>query len=279
MFVPPSALAASPLLLCSCLLAARAQASSFVSFACYTDRFSEQRHPASRIPSRLPLPLAIWFCGKRKAAWFFLALASPLLPCLNTERVPELVVLRCLGNGGGSCCFLPGPGAAPALLLLRACKRPPLPQGCKLWRSISRDILFILCLCSFIGPYNHPCHSLRSNNSLVGSSFSPLLLHCCSDNLFFVCSSSSHDDQELPQGSSWCAEELGPRLCGSLQLDHGHLLSREPCHRIVSKSPTTFFCVCFSSINVSSVSYRLSGYFHLAEKHQARTFLAFSPQV
>lgn len=56
MFVPPSAPSASPLLLCSCLLAARAQASSFVSFACYTDRFSEQRHPASGF--RVPAPQA-----------------------------------------------------------------------------------------------------------------------------------------------------------------------------------------------------------------------------
>ena len=113
---------------------------------------------------------------------------------------------------------------------------------------MSRDILFILCLFSFIGPYNHPCDSLKSNNSLIGSSFFPVLLHCCSDSLSFVCSSSSHDNQGLPQGSSWCAKELGPRLCGSLQLDHGHLLSRESCHRLVSKSPTTF-CVCALQLN------------------------------
>jgi hypothetical protein len=32
---------------------------------------------------------------------------------------------------------------------------------------MSRDILFILCLFSSIGPYNHPCDSLKSNNSLT----------------------------------------------------------------------------------------------------------------
>ena len=97
-----------------------------------TDRSSEQRHPAS-----LPLPLAIWSCGKPR-----LLHASSLpwphpgsLPCLNTKKAPELVAkeapgLRCLGNGDGSCCFLPG--AALVLLCLQAGKWPPLPQGRKL---------------------------------------------------------------------------------------------------------------------------------------------------
>jgi hypothetical protein len=136
-----------------------------------------------------------------------------------------------------------------------------------------------LCLFSFVGPCNHPCDALRPNNSvkeIFVYSFFPFC-YIVAVSLSFVCSSSSHDDQELPQGSSWCTEELGPRLCGSLQLDNGHLLSREPCHRLVSKPPT--ICVCSSSINVSSVSYCFCGYFHLAEKHQARTFLEFSPQV
>ena len=104
-----------------------------------------------------------------------------------------------------------------------------------------------------------------------------LLLHLCTDNFCFLCSSSSHDDQEQPQGSSWHAEELGPRLCGSLQLDHGHLLSGEPCYGPVSKSPPILLCT--SSINVSSVSYHFSGCFRLVEKHQTRIFLAFSPQA
>jgi len=68
MFVPTSALAASPPPFVLLLACGQSTASSFVSFACYTDSFSEQRHPASGAPSRLPLPLAIWFRGKRKAA-------------------------------------------------------------------------------------------------------------------------------------------------------------------------------------------------------------------
>jgi hypothetical protein len=97
-----------------------------------TDWSSEQRHPAS-----LPLPLAIWSCGKpRLLHASSLPWPHPCLhPCLNTEEAPELVAeespgLRCLGNGDGSCCFIPG--AALVLLCLQACKWPPLPQGRKL---------------------------------------------------------------------------------------------------------------------------------------------------
>lgn len=67
-----------------------------------------------------------------------------------------------------------------------------------------------------------------------------LLLHwwlvCDWQSLLFcsTCSASSHDDQELPQGSPWRAQELGPGLGGSLQLDHGHLLTGKPRHRPVS---------------------------------------------
>jgi hypothetical protein len=132
-------------------------------------------------------------------------------------------------------------------------------------------LVLVFVLFSCIGACSPFCVTLSDWRTMLLA----LWLHLCSDNFCFLCSSSSHDDQELPQGSSWRAEELGPRLCGSLQLDHGHLLSREPCHGPVSKSSPTLLCI--SSINVSSVSYHFSGCFHLAEKHQARIFLAFSP--
>lgn len=69
----------------------------------------------------LPLPLPI---GSKAAR--FLALASPLLPCLNTEQAPKP-----LGNGGGSRCFLHGAGAV-SVLRFQAGKCPPLSQGRKL---------------------------------------------------------------------------------------------------------------------------------------------------
>jgi hypothetical protein len=78
--------------------------------------------------------------------------------------------------------------------------------------------------------------------------FVPLALVC--DNLCSVCtcSASPHDDQELPQGSPWRAQELGPRLRGSLQLDHGHLLTGKPCHWPVrNRLPSNHLCHRLSS--------------------------------
>lgn len=92
------------------------------------------RAEASGIPSTATGNLVLWEARLPHAS------SSPWphpcsLTCLNTEEAPEPVAeealgLRCLGNGDGSCCFLPG--AALVRLRLRAGKWPPLPQGRKL---------------------------------------------------------------------------------------------------------------------------------------------------
>jgi hypothetical protein len=52
-----------------------------------------------------------------------------------------------------------------------------------------------------------------------------------------LCSASSDDDQEHAQGPPRRAQELGPGLRGSLQLDHSQLLARELRHQTGSIIP------------------------------------------
>jgi len=71
---------------------------------------------------------------------------------------------------------------------------------------------------------------LRCVASCIGESSLISLVFIC----IMLCSASSDDDQEHARGPPWRAQELGPELRGSLQLDHRQLLAGEFRHQTVS---------------------------------------------